>query len=457
MVEAIQEALAAAQRAMSTGDAPGARGHYEKALGLADTEERKGEIHLSLAEMTWQAGDKAVALEHYASARRIAKETGDIAREGMISLGLGFALLNSGDDSDLGAALEAMRRSKELAEAQGHAPQVNFVASLIAQAERRKDLAQRSEEEEQAAMLEAFVSSLVCRSPIMLFMKGTALKPACGFSKEAARKLMDLEIDFDTVDISQDSKLRDAVKKFSNWPTFPQLFVEGELFGGADIIEEMIGERVLLEEIGAKLKELPPAVDAEAGKAAQEGDAGVVEVIEGTCVPRKVWPEPVDELSSCGHGHGHGSSGECEKWTLDIKPPKEGERWQVTLDPHDPSTCTEDHHGGDGGSCSHHGHGHGGGGGGGGCAEHGHGHGLGHGSSSGVEEYTGEEPQLSEEAKQWMRDHPVRHTTQPKPNPNGTAPSRSLLYARIRRPLCRRCCLLRGCSLAGLLACWLTC
>ena len=72
MVEAIQEALAAAQRAMSTGDAPGARGHYEKALGLADTEERKGEIHLSLAEMTWQAGDKAVALEHYASARRLA-------------------------------------------------------------------------------------------------------------------------------------------------------------------------------------------------------------------------------------------------------------------------------------------------------------------------------------------------------------------------------------------------
>ena len=226
MVDATQEAVAAAQVAMKSGDQAAARGHYEKALNSAASEHDKGEIHLSLAEMTWQQGDKPVALDHYAAAVRLAKEAGDPTREGMISLGPGFALLNSGDAADLGGALAAMRRSLELAEEAGATPQVNFVASLIAQAERRKDLHQRSEEEEQAAMLDAFVSSLVGRSPIMLFMKGSALSPSCGFSKEASRKLMDLEIDFDTVDISKDSNLRDAVKRFSSWPTFPQLFVE---------------------------------------------------------------------------------------------------------------------------------------------------------------------------------------------------------------------------------------
>ena len=115
--------LAAAQNALRSGDAEGAKRHYTEAL--AD-EAVKGEAHLGLAEMTWQQGDKQTALAHYESARNLAKLQGDIAKEGMISLGLGFALLNSGDDADLGAALEAMRRSKELAEQQGHAPQVDF-------------------------------------------------------------------------------------------------------------------------------------------------------------------------------------------------------------------------------------------------------------------------------------------------------------------------------------------
>lgn len=436
MADATQEALAAGQKALAAGNVKLACGHFDELLRLADTDELKGEMHLSIAEATWQAGEKSLALDHYAAARRIAKAAGDVAKEGMISLGLGFALLNSGDDSDLGTAIEAMRHSKELAELQGHAPQVNFVTSLIAQAERRKDLAQRSEEEEQAAMLQAFVSSLVCRSPIMLFMKGTAMKPSCGFSKEAARKLMALEIDFDTVDIGKDAKLRDAVKQFSNWPTFPQLFVEGQLFGGADIIDEMIVEGVLLEEIGAKIKELPPP----AGHQEQEAKDVPREFLEGTRVPRKVWPEPNDEFASC-HGHGHDAEGNCDRWSLQIKPPNEdedGERWRLTLDLSDSSACKTraDH----GSSCSQHHHAeysastsspskttygihplatilsadrpswlafnprpilaecmadHGA------CSEHGHGHGT----------STDEEPELSEEAKQWMRDHPVRLDT----------------------------------------------
>ena len=137
------DSLVAAQHALRSGDADGARRHYTEALAgvsLSETAEStdlvKGEAHLGLAEMTWEKGDKKMALHHYESALTLARSQGDVAREGMISLGLGFALLNSGDDADRGAALAAMRRSKELAEQSGQAQQADFVTSLIAQAER---------------------------------------------------------------------------------------------------------------------------------------------------------------------------------------------------------------------------------------------------------------------------------------------------------------------------------
>ena len=359
--------LAAAQNALRSGDAEGAKRHYTEAL--AD-EAVKGEAHLGLAEMTWQQGDKQTALGHYESARNLAKLQGDIAKEGMISLGLGFALLNSGDDADLGAALEAMRRSKDLAEQQGHAPQVDFVTSLIAQAERRKEVAKRSEEEEQAVMLAAFVSSLVTRAPIMLFMKGTATAPECGFSKSAAAKLMALEIDFDTVDVQKDSKLRDAVKAFSSWPTFPQLFVEGELFGGSDIVDEMVEEGTLLSEISAKL----PA------EAKARAEAEGKELIEGSRVARKVWPPPIEH--ECGGGHGEGGK---RPWALRIEQPAEDGRWTLSLSPRE-----------SGGSCNHHSHG-----GGGECS-----HGPPTEPCDHHAEISIDDPQLSDEARAWMAAHP---------------------------------------------------
>lgn len=166
---------------------------------------------------------------------------------------------------------------------------------------------------------------------------------------------------------------------------------QGELFGGADIIDELLTEGVLLEEISGKLKDLPPAVGDSEGAETVEP----VALIEGTRIPRKVWPPEEDEFGSgCGHGHGHGAAKEdCDKWTLDIKPPADGERWSVTLDPHKPETCGEDHD-----SCSsHHGHAHGANG----SCDHGHGHGHGHGSRGSVGD-----PQMTDEARQWMVDHP---------------------------------------------------
>lgn len=70
-------------------------------------------------------------------------------------------------------------------------------------------------------------------------MKGTADGPMCGFSARACAILQQLNVPFHDVNILQDDNLRMALKEYSNWPTFPQLYVSGQLIGGADIMVEM--------------------------------------------------------------------------------------------------------------------------------------------------------------------------------------------------------------------------
>jgi monothiol glutaredoxin len=74
---------------------------------------------------------------------------------------------------------------------------------------------------------------------VVLYMKGTPDFPQCGFSAAASRALAACGADFATVNIFEDPELREALKRYSNWPTYPQLYVNGELVGGADIIQEM--------------------------------------------------------------------------------------------------------------------------------------------------------------------------------------------------------------------------
>ena len=91
-------------------------------------------------------------------------------------------------------------------------------------------------------------------SPAVLFMKGTPDFPQCGFSAQAVAALRDSGADFHAVNIFEDPELRDALKKFSNWPTYPQLYVNGELVGGCDIVLDLhrSGElRKLLTDAGA--------------------------------------------------------------------------------------------------------------------------------------------------------------------------------------------------------------
>jgi len=91
-------------------------------------------------------------------------------------------------------------------------------------------------------------------SPVVLFMKGTPDFPQCGFSAQTAAALKACNAKFAHVNIFEDPELREALKTYANWPTFPQLYVKGELIGGCDITVDMFrsGElKELLEEAGA--------------------------------------------------------------------------------------------------------------------------------------------------------------------------------------------------------------
>ena len=75
--------------------------------------------------------------------------------------------------------------------------------------------------------------------PVMLYMKGNAMFPQCGFSARVVQILTHLAVPFETANVLEDAELRDGVKEFSSWPTVPQLYVKGEFVGGCDIVTEM--------------------------------------------------------------------------------------------------------------------------------------------------------------------------------------------------------------------------
>ena len=83
------------------------------------------------------------------------------------------------------------------------------------------------------------IGEMVEKDPVLLFMKGTALFPQCGFSSRAIAILDHLGVKYETVDVLQDPEIRGGIKEFSDWPTVPQLYVKGEFVGGSDIMMEM--------------------------------------------------------------------------------------------------------------------------------------------------------------------------------------------------------------------------
>lgn len=96
-------------------------------------------------------------------------------------------------------------------------------------------------------------------SPVVLFMKGTPDFPQCGFSAQVAAALRAVDAKYESVNIFEDPELRDELKRYSNWPTYPQLYVNGELIGGCDIVLEMYHSGELAKVLAGAKGATPPA------------------------------------------------------------------------------------------------------------------------------------------------------------------------------------------------------
>ena len=95
------------------------------------------------------------------------------------------------------------------------------------------------------------IDTLVKSNDVVLFMKGSALFPQCGFSSRAVAILDHLDVPFETVDVLQDQEIRAGIKDYSDWPTVPQLYVKGEFVGGLDIMMEMFESGELQQLVSA--------------------------------------------------------------------------------------------------------------------------------------------------------------------------------------------------------------
>ena len=100
--------------------------------------------------------------------------------------------------------------------------------------------------------IRSFIDNAIKENRVMLFMKGTPQQPACGFSMRASGALNALGVKYAALDILPDPRIREELSGLSGWPTIPQLFVDGELVGGCDIVTEMFANGELAELVGVE-------------------------------------------------------------------------------------------------------------------------------------------------------------------------------------------------------------
>ncbi|XP_067101312.1 glutaredoxin 3 [Osmerus mordax] len=121
-------------------------------------------------------------------------------------------------------------------------PQVYVNGELMGGLDIIKELAESGELENtcpKTVSLEHRLKSIINRSPVMLFMKGNKEAAKCGFSRQILELMNSSGVEYSTFDILQDEEVRQGLKTYSNWPTYPQVYVKGELIGGLDIIKEL--------------------------------------------------------------------------------------------------------------------------------------------------------------------------------------------------------------------------
>ena len=97
------------------------------------------------------------------------------------------------------------------------------------------------------------LDQLVGSSPIFVFMKGSKLMPQCGFSNNVVQILNAMAVPFETFDVLSDMEIRQGIKEYSEWPTIPQIYVNGEFIGGSDILIEMYNSWELKEKLAIAL------------------------------------------------------------------------------------------------------------------------------------------------------------------------------------------------------------
>jgi len=101
--------------------------------------------------------------------------------------------------------------------------------------------------------VKARIDDLTRNNPIMVFMKGNKLMPQCGFSNNVVQILSVLGVPFETFDVLEDYDIRQGIKEYSNWPTIPQVYINGEFVGGSDILIELYQSGQLREMVEVAL------------------------------------------------------------------------------------------------------------------------------------------------------------------------------------------------------------
>ena len=97
-----------------------------------------------------------------------------------------------------------------------------------------------------------YLESIIHRSPLMLFIKGTPEQPRCGFTKELIQLLDKINVnDYKTFDILQDEIVRENLKEYSSWQTYPQIYVNGQFVGGLDVLKQMYEDDTLVQVLTA--------------------------------------------------------------------------------------------------------------------------------------------------------------------------------------------------------------
>jgi monothiol glutaredoxin len=106
--------------------------------------------------------------------------------------------------------------------------------------------------------IRAAIAEAIAENHVILFMKGTPEMPQCGFSRRTVAMLQALDAPFAAVDVLPDPRIRQELSALSNWPTIPQLFVDGELVGGCDIVTEMYESGELAQVLGVEADDAQP-------------------------------------------------------------------------------------------------------------------------------------------------------------------------------------------------------